>query len=83
MSGLGASRSCLHPTDTHLSWREISQVYFKASNMTGGGISQPDLYELPQQLGSFPAGTVFVSGMATPSNRSSTNIEVHASYDKG
>ena len=66
------------------SWSEISQVGFKATNDSGGGIIlQPDLYELPRQIGKYPAGTVLISGNAIPANFSSTNIEVWASLDKG
>jgi hypothetical protein len=74
----------MRSTDGGNTWAQISQVFFHATNASGGGaILQPDIYELPIQVGSFPAGTVLVSGNAIPKNFSSTNIEVHASFDKG
>ncbi|KAF3920375.1 hypothetical protein ABW20_dc0102462 [Dactylellina cionopaga] len=71
-------------TDGGNTWAQFSKVFFRATNSSGGGsILQPSLYELPQQVGPLPAGTVLLSGMAVPADRSSTNIELHASYDKG
>jgi hypothetical protein len=44
---------------------------------------QPFLYELPQQVGSFPKGTVLCAGSALPEDLSFTQIELYASTDKG
>ncbi|KIJ33307.1 glycoside hydrolase family 93 protein [Sphaerobolus stellatus SS14] len=44
---------------------------------------QPFLYELPEKVGKFPAGTILASGNGIPGGFSSTNIELHASTDKG
>jgi hypothetical protein len=41
----------------------ISHVYFHATNASGGGtILQPDMYELPEQIGAYPAGTILMAG---------------------
>lgn len=70
-------------TDLGYSWTEISRVYFTHRNYTGGIILQPFLFELPQQVGKYPAGTVLTTGNAIPGDFSSTNIELYASQDKG
>jgi len=51
-------------TDGGASWTgPISQVFFHATNASGGGtILQPDLYELPEQIGAYPAGTILIAG---------------------
>lgn len=64
-------------------WTELSRIYFSAKNYTGGRIMQPFLYELPETVGEFPAGTILASGNGIPGDFSSTNIELHASTDKG
>jgi hypothetical protein len=69
------------------SWHEKSKAYFHATSK-GGRVSQPHLFELPKKVGKYPAGTVLLTGNAVPNNTanprgSSTNIEVHASLDKG
>ena len=69
--------------DLGYSWTEISRVYFTHKNYTGGIILQPFLFELPQQVGRYPAGTILATGNAIPADFSSTNIELYASKDKG
>lgn len=69
--------------DGGLSWNESAKVYFSAADGPGAGIAQPFLYELPQQIGNYPAGTILVAGNAIPSNHSSTNIQLYASLDQG
>lgn len=44
---------------------------------------QPDLYVLPYQIGSFPAGTILCSGNSIPTDLSQTKIDVYASFDHG
>jgi len=64
-------------TDGGNTWAQIPQVFFHATNVSGGGIIlQPDLHELPMQVGNYPAGTILISGNAIPANFQSTNIEV-------
>lgn len=70
-------------TDLGNSWGEISRVYFTHKNYTGGIILQPFLFELPQQIGKYPAGTILATGNAIPGDFSSTNIEIYASLDHG
>ncbi|BCS30776.1 BNR/Asp-box repeat domain protein [Aspergillus puulaauensis] len=65
------------------SWSEYSRLYFTHRNYTGGGLWQPSLYKLPQQVGDFPPGTILASANAIPRDFSSTNIEVYASRDRG
>lgn len=70
-------------TDGGRSWSELSKVYFTHKDYTGGIILQPFLFELPQQIGQYPAGTILATGNAIPADFSSTNIELYASIDKG
>jgi hypothetical protein len=70
-------------TDGGRSWSEFSKVHFTHKNYTGGIILQPFLFELPQQVGKYSAGTVLATGNAIPGDFSSTNIELYASRDKG
>jgi len=65
------------------SWNELSKVYFSAADTADSIILQVFLYELPQTIGVYPAGTVLFAANAIPANHSSTNIELHASLDKG
>jgi hypothetical protein len=44
---------------------------------------QPHLFELPQQVGEFPAGTIFCSGNSIPKDMSSTELLVYVSRDGG
>ncbi|KAH8655099.1 BNR/Asp-box repeat domain protein [Tricladium varicosporioides] len=69
--------------DGGLSWSELSKVYFSAADKPGSIILQVFLYELPQTLGAYPAGTVLLTANAVPANHSSTNIQLYASLDKG
>jgi hypothetical protein len=69
--------------DGGLSWSERSKVYFSAADTADSIILQVFLYELPQTIGAYPAGTVLLAANAVPANHSSTNIELHASHDKG
>jgi len=70
-------------TDEGKTWNELSRISFSTQNYTGGQILQPFLYELPEKVGSYPAGTILASGNGIPGDRNSTNIELHASIDKG
>jgi hypothetical protein len=69
--------------DGGFSWKELSRVYFSAAQEAGSIILQVFLYELPQKLGIYPAGTVLLTANAIPKDRSSTNIQLYASLDKG
>jgi hypothetical protein len=64
------------------SWAEYSRVYFSETKV-GGILLQPFLYELPIQVGRYPAGTILATGNAIPGDLSSTNIDIYASTDVG
>ncbi|GFG26944.1 hypothetical protein IFM61606_06952 [Aspergillus udagawae] len=62
-------------------WKELSQVH---DQVYGYGLRyQPELYRLPERIGSFPAGTILMAGSAIPTDLSSTHIELYASHDSG
>lgn len=63
-------------------WAEYSRVYFSETK-AGGILLQPFLYELPIQVGRYPAGTILATGNAIPGDFSSTNIDIYASTDVG
>ncbi|RLL99625.1 hypothetical protein CFD26_108296 [Aspergillus turcosus] len=68
-------------TDHGLTWKPLSEVH---DTQYGYGMRyQPDLYRLPERIGSFPAGTVLMAGSAIPTDLSSTHIELYASHDSG
>lgn len=70
-------------TDGGTTWTHISDVVpsqdFPALTRT----AQPFLYEVPQQTGSLPAGTLLLAGMLMPKDRSSSRIVVYKSLDRG
>lgn len=78
-----ASIPIFQSTDGGKTWSDLSRVYFKMADYNGGRIAQPFIYELPEKVGKFPAGTLLASGNGVPRGSGSTNIEVHASLDKG
>jgi len=69
--------------DDGLSWNELSKVSFLAADESGSIILQVFLYELPQDVGTYPAGTVLLTANAIPADFSSTNIQLYASLDRG
>ena len=69
--------------DGGFSWKELSKVYFSKAASAGSIILQVFLYELPQMFGGYPAGTILLTANSIPADRSSTNIELYASTDKG
>ncbi|KAK8097231.1 hypothetical protein PG999_013175 [Apiospora kogelbergensis] len=44
---------------------------------------QPTLFELPQAVGDFPAGTILAAGNSIPTDLSKTKIDIYASRDGG
>ncbi|MGO4246828.1 RICIN domain-containing protein [Paenarthrobacter sp. RAF54_2] len=70
-------------TDNGATWTKVSEVNpsidFPALTRT----AQPFLFELPQQVGNLPAGTVLLTGMVMPEDRSSSRLVVYKSLDKG
>ena len=65
--------------DLGKTWTALSRVYFKKEGYTA--IAQPFLYETAQRFGRYPAGTVLIAGNAW--NGNGTDLELHASLDKG
>jgi hypothetical protein len=71
----------LESTDGGASWTRISTV---VDTVHGYGMRwNPQIYELPERLGSLPAGTLLVAGLSVPRDMSSTHILMYASTDKG
>lgn len=70
-------------TDNGTSWSRIAAVkpstQFPALTRT----AQPSLYETPIQLGSMPAGTLLLSGMIMPTDRSTSRLVMYKSLDHG
>ena len=67
--------------DSGASWKMISKV---TDTVNGWGLRyQPFLYELPEDLGEFKAGTVLCAGNSIPTDLSRSQIDVYASTDKG
>ncbi|KAF8915868.1 BNR/Asp-box repeat protein [Mucidula mucida] len=67
--------------DLGQTWEHISNV---TDDVNGWGMRyQPFLYELTEDIGNFPAGTVLCAGNSIPTNLSNTQIDVYASLDKG
>ncbi|KAF2235926.1 glycoside hydrolase family 93 protein [Viridothelium virens] len=63
------------------SWQEISRV---TDQVNGWGLRyQPFLYEMPQAIGNYSAGTILLAGNSIPTNLSNTQIDLYASTDKG
>ncbi|MDN0198183.1 RICIN domain-containing protein [Streptomyces sp. S.PNR 29] len=68
-------------TDNGNSWTQISSI---ADTHNGYGLRyQPQLFELPTQIGNFPAGTIFCAGNSLPADLSSTELDLYASTDRG
>jgi len=68
-------------TDFGRTWAEIGRVQDTVNNW--GLRYQPMLYELPQAIGNYPAGTVLLVGNSIPTDLSKTKLDVYASRDKG
>ncbi len=65
--------------------RDWSKVANLTDNVNGWGmVFQPQLYELPQQIGTMPAGTLLCAGVSVPTNDySKTKIDLYKSNDLG
>lgn len=70
-------------TDDGTSWSKIADVAPSATFPALTRTAQPFLYELPQQVGSLPAGTILLTGMIMPADRSSSRLVVYKSQDAG
>lgn len=68
-------------TDDGRTWSRFSEI---RDTQHGWGLRyQPTLFEAPQQIGPWEAGTVFAVGNSIPSDRSQTSIDLYASEDGG
>ena len=70
-------------TNNGTSWTRIAAVKPSAQFPALTRTSQPSLYETPIQLGTMPAGTLLLSGMIMPSDRSSSRLVIYKSLDHG
>ncbi|KRL23065.1 DUF5776 domain-containing protein [Lentilactobacillus kisonensis] len=68
-------------TDHGGSWNQVGDV--KDTQHGWGMRYQPTLYELPEQVGDMPAGTLICAGNAIPTNLSQTSIDLYKSTDHG
>lgn len=66
-------------TDGGATWSSFSQV---KDQVNGWGLRyQPNLYTLPQAIGSYAAGTIIIAGPSVPQDLSKAYIDVYASTD--
>ncbi|MBI5160271.1 MAG: exo-alpha-sialidase [Micrococcales bacterium] len=70
-------------TDNGTSWTRIAAVKPSTQFPTLTRTAQPALYETPIQLGSMPAGTLLLTGMIMPQDRSSSRLVMYKSLDHG
>ncbi|WP_082467909.1 exo-alpha-sialidase [Leifsonia sp. Leaf264] len=70
-------------TNNGASWTRVAAVKPSTQFPTLTRTAQPSLYETPIQLGSLPAGTLLLSGMIMPTDRSSSRLVTYKSLDKG
>ncbi|MGM7698915.1 CBM35 domain-containing protein [Microbacterium sp. A84] len=68
-------------TDDGTSWTHLTDVQDTAYNR--GLRGQPDLFELPQAVGTMPAGTILLAGSVQPLDQSSTTLVLYKSSDHG
>lgn len=68
-------------TDAGASWTRISQI---TDTRAGVGMNNGAfLYELPQAVGTMPAGTVLAFGLASTNDYAQMHLEVYKSNDQG
>lgn len=68
-------------TDSGATWSQVSSVTDTVNgwgNRNGGF-----LYELPQQIGSLPTGTILCVGLSAPSDKSAERMVLYKSTDHG
>jgi hypothetical protein len=68
-------------TNGGVSWSQVSSA---ADTVNGWGLRyQPFLFELPQAIGSMPAGTLLLFGNSIPNDLSQTKLDMYKSTDRG
>ncbi|CAN7265373.1 RICIN domain-containing protein [Paenibacillus sp. LjRoot153] len=70
-------------TNNGLSWAKVGDVSNTVDGPGWGMQNCPQLFELPQAIGSLAAGTLLAVGDATPSDMSATKLEMYKSTDLG
>lgn len=70
-------------TDNGATWSHLTDIVPNNDFPSLARTAQPFLYELPQQVGNLPAGTILLSGMIMPTDRSSSRLVVYKSADHG
>lgn len=68
-------------SDQGQTWTKITTV--SDTHRNWGNATNPMLYVLPQAIGNMPAGTILLAGIASPSNHTSTAVELYKSNDNG
>ena len=68
-------------TDGGNSWKHVTDV--KDETFGTNRKAQPMLYELPQAVGGYPAGTLLLAGNLVPDDQSSSRIVIYSSTDQG
>lgn len=67
--------------DQGKTWSERSKVY---DTVNGWGLRyQPELHEMTEDIGDYPAGTLLVAANSIPADLSETKIDLYASKDEG
>lgn len=69
-------------TDSGHSWTQVSTIHDQVNSWNNIQL-EPVLYELPQAIGAYPAGTIIAAGDSIPADNSQTKIDMYASADHG
>lgn len=69
-------------TDSGHTWTQISTIHDQVNSWNNIQL-EPVLYELPQAIGAYPAGTILAAGDSIPADNSKTKIDMYASTDHG
>ena len=68
--------------DSGRTWTQISTIHDLVNSWNNIQL-EPNLYELPQAIGAYPAGTILAAGNSIPADNSKTKIDMYASTDGG
>lgn len=68
-------------TDNGETWKKVGDV--KDTYKNWGMRWEPQLYQLPQAIGTMPAGTLLASGLVLPYDESKCEIDLYKSNDEG
>jgi hypothetical protein len=69
--------------DGGVSWSLFSRIRDVQHHPVWGMRYQPDLFELPRALGTWPAGTILAAGNVIPEDLAKTELDLYASTDHG